>query len=45
MKPVWNINERTNDKMYTGIVPLLREFAKIEWRIGNIIKTLGKNLE
>lgn len=45
MKPVWNINERTNDKMYTGIVALLREFAEVEWRIANVMKILGKNLE
>jgi hypothetical protein len=28
MNPVWDINERTNDKMYTGLLSLFREVAR-----------------
>ena len=28
MNPVWDINERTNDKMYAGMLSFFREFAR-----------------
>jgi hypothetical protein len=28
MNPVWDINERTNDKMHTGMLSLFREVTR-----------------
>jgi hypothetical protein len=28
MNPVWGINERTNDKVYTGMLSLFRDVAR-----------------
>lgn len=45
MNPVWDINERTKDKIYTGMLYLSEKSQEIEWRIANIIKMLGKKWE
>jgi hypothetical protein len=45
MNPVWNINDRTNDKMCTGMLPLFREVARNRMVDRKHNKDLGKKWE